>query len=136
MTLRRPGCAVASAWVLASFVVAGAPPSQAQVIDRIDAIAPYMDDCVVRALQGQGFEGRDLTLRFAFRRNGTIIGDPAITYSRPPRTEPEQMRFIAALRAALKRCAPLPFSNQLGAVIAGKIFTFRYTLTTEKDQSP
>jgi hypothetical protein len=110
-------------------------PVSAQVIDDVGAVGPYLDECVTRGLRGQGFaQRRDATLRLSFRRDGTIIGEPVITYSWPRQDEPEQERFIAALRGAFRSCAPLPFSKGLGAAIAGKIFTFRYTLTKEKDQ--
>jgi hypothetical protein len=107
----------------------------AQVIDSLDAVGPYLDLCVTRELRAQGFGlPRDVTLRLSFRRDGAIIGQPMVTYSRPTRGEPEQERFIGLMTAAFKSCTPLPFSNALGAAIAGKIFTFRYTLTNAKDQ--
>ena len=73
-----------------------------------------------------------MTLRVAFRRDGTVIGQPNVTYSMPQRGDPEQERFIAAIFKAITGCAPLPFSKPLGAAIAGRIFTFRYTLTRRK----
>jgi hypothetical protein len=89
----------------------------------------------MRGLRTESFSGRrDVTLRLAFRRDGSIIGDPAVAYSMPRRGEPEQERFILLMSQAFRACAPLPFSTRLGAAIAGKIFTFRYTLTDAKDQ--
>jgi hypothetical protein len=109
--------------------------AQAQVIDHLDAVAPWLDLCVTRKLSGQGFSlPRDVTLRLSFRRDGSIIAEPAVTYSRPMRGDPEQERFIGLMTAAFKSCAPLPFSSALGGAIAGKPFTFRYTLTNAKDQ--
>jgi hypothetical protein len=109
--------------------------ASAQSIESLDAVGPLLDLCVTRQLAGQGFSlPRDVTLRLSFRRDGALIGEPAVSYSRPTRGEPEQERFIALMTAAFKGCVPLPFSSQLGAAIAGRIFTFRYTLTTAKDQ--
>jgi hypothetical protein len=111
-------------------------PAAAQVIDRIDTIGAYLDACVVKGLQGQGFRPRrEATLRLAFRRDGAVIGKPVVTFSRPGRDDPEQRRFLASLSEAYVNCTPLPFSKELGAAIAGKIFTFRYTLTDTKDLS-
>jgi hypothetical protein len=111
-------------------------PALAQTIDRIDAIGAVLDLCVTRALKGQGFtKRRDVTLRLSFRRDGTIISAPMVTYSSPRRDESEQARFIDAVGGAFRACTPLPFSKELGGAIAGKIFTFRYTLTDAKDQS-
>jgi hypothetical protein len=115
--------------------LASASGASAQVIDSIDAVGPFLDLCVTRQLRLQGFSlPRDVTLRLSFRRDGAIIGEPVVTYSRPTRGEPEQERFIALMTAAFKGCAPLPFSSAFGGAIAGRPFTFRYTLTNAKDQ--
>jgi len=120
----------------AACAVAFATPASAQTIEELSAVAPYLDLCVTRGLRGQGFAPRrDVTLRLSFRRDGTIIGAPAVTFSMPRRGEPEQERFIAAMTGAFRACAPLPFSKALGGAIAGTIFTFRYTLTDAEDQT-
>ena len=119
-------------------ILGAAPPAPAlaQTIDDVGSVAPFVDLCVTRALRGQDFQPRrEATMRLSFRRDGTIIGKPAVTFSRPGRGEAEQERFIGAISAALARCTPLPFSNGLGAAIAGRIFTFRYTITSAKDQT-
>jgi hypothetical protein len=121
---------------LAAAVLAACPAS-AQPIDEQNAIGTHLDGCVLEALKGQGFTSpRDVTLRLAFRRDGSIIGQPFVSYSGPRRDDPEQARFIAAVRGAFAACAPLPFSKRLGGAIAGKIFSFRYTLSNTKDQDP
>jgi hypothetical protein len=126
---RRAVAICAAVWSL-SFPAA----AQSPVIDRLDAIGEVLDLCVTRQLAGQGFSPtRDVTLRLSFRRDGSIIGVPTVTYSRPSRNDTEQVRFIAAMTAAFRNCTPLPFSKQLGAAIAGAIFNFRYTLKSSKD---
>jgi len=124
-----------SVLAFAVVLVLGASPGAAQTIDDIGAIGPFIDGCIVRAVRLVDFpERHDVTLRLAFRRDGSLIGRPAVTYSRPPRGKPEQERFIGELMSAFAACAPLPFSKGLGGAIAGRIFTFRYTLTDQKDQ--
>jgi hypothetical protein len=127
----RHGAFAAVAALAAALVASRAA---AQVIDSLDAVGPYLDLCVTRELRAQGFGPRAVTLRLSFRRDGTIIGNPVVTYSRPTRGEPDQERFIKLMTAAFRSCAPLPFSTALGAAIAGKIFTFNYTLTNAKDE--
>ena len=117
-------------------MAAGSPPAVAQTIDDLGSVAPVLDLCVTRALRGQAFTlRRDATVRLSFRRDGSIIGRPAVSYSLPRRGEPEQERFIGAIVSAIEGCTPLPFSNGLGEAIAGKLFVFRYTLTAAKDQT-
>ena len=120
----------------AAVMAAGSPPAVAQTIDDLGSVAPVLDLCVTRALRGQAFTlRRDATVRLSFRRDGSIIGRPAVSYSLPRRGEPEQERFIGAIVSAIEGCTPLPFSNGLGEAIAGKLFVFRYTLTAAKDQT-
>jgi hypothetical protein len=108
---------------------------EAQTLETLDVIGPYLDICVIRRMKGAAFApGREVTLRLSFRSDGTIIGVPRATYSRPSRDEPEQARLIAAVQQAFVDCTPLPFSKPLGASIAGRIFTFRYTLESNKDE--
>ena len=108
--------------------------AEAQALETLDAIGPYLDICVVRRMKGAGFSPeRDVTLQLSFRRDGTIIGAPRATYSRPMMEDPDQARFITAVRQAFADCTPLPFSKPLGASIAGRIFTFRYTLESHTD---
>ncbi len=122
--------------LLAVLAAASSSPARAQVVDDLSSVAPVLDACVTRALRGQAFAPRrDATVRVAFRRDGTIIGQPSVSYSLPRRGEPEQERFITAIVSAITGCTPLPFSKGLGAAIAGKIFIFRYTLTDTKDQT-
>jgi hypothetical protein len=110
--------------------------ASAQALDTLDAIAPYIDACVIKRLEGAGFSAeRDVTFRLAFRRDGTIIGTPQTAYSRPAKEEPEQARFITTVVRAITDCTPLPFSKPLGASIAGRIFTFRYTVTSQKGEN-
>jgi hypothetical protein len=127
---------VPAALALAIGVSLSSPGVHAQVLDTLDTIGPYLDGCVIRRLSGAGFSAdRELTLRLSFRRDGTIIGVPQTTYSRPSKEDPEQARFITTVQQAFADCTPVPFSKPLGASIAGRIFTFRYTVERQKDQN-
>jgi hypothetical protein len=131
--LNRGPLAFTAAVVAAGFFAVESR-AQAPVIDRLDAVGAYLDDCVTRRLTGQGFAGRrEFTLRMSFRRDGSMIGEPVMTYSQPRSDDPEQKRLLDVMTSAFRECMPLPFSKRLGEAIAGKIFTFRYTLTTNKD---
>jgi hypothetical protein len=58
--------------------------AEAQALETLDAIGPYLDICVVRRMKGAGFSPeRDVTLQLSFRRDGTIIGTPQAAYSPP-----------------------------------------------------
>ncbi len=90
-------------------------------IERIRDVFPAVRACWSPPGQGDG----ELTVRLAFRRDGTIMGQPRITYAKP-RDSGARRAFADPVFAALERCAPLPFSGSFGAAVAGRPFTFRF----------
>ena len=73
-----------------------------------------------------GKEGKDVTVRMSFRRDGTIIGEPRITYLRTISDPGERKRFVQSLLLALKTCLPVPIELQLGNAIAGDPLAIRF----------
>jgi hypothetical protein len=75
---------------------------------------------------GSGFSGQEITLRLSFKRSGEIIGKPRITFYKPGTVQDQREAFTRSVREAFERCTPLPFSEDFGAAIAGRPFTFRF----------
>lgn len=65
----------------------------------------------------------EFTVRLAFKRNGELLSG-RIVYQTPDVSDLERSIYYGALLAALSRCTPLPFSDALGAAIAGRPLTF------------
>ncbi|RYC31808.1 hypothetical protein D3273_11815 [Lichenibacterium minor] len=66
-----------------------------------------------------------ITLRVAFKRDGSVFGLPRVPYS--DAATPDQKSALAhSLLAGLKSCTPLPLSPSLGAAVAGEIFAIRF----------
>ena len=61
-----------------------------------------------------------LTVRLSLKRNGEILGQPLISYQTPGASEDERAALHAAVAAALARCTPLPISDELGGILAGR----------------
>ena len=61
-----------------------------------------------------------VTVRLSLKRNGEILGQPLISYQSPGASEDERMALRSAVAAALARCAPLPISETLGGILAGR----------------
>lgn len=106
-------------------------PGEGERADKIDNLMG-----IFRALQacwqppsGSGFSGQEITLRIAFKRNGEVLGRPRITYYRAGNLPDQREPFTRSVREAFTRCTPLPFSEKLGAAVAGRIFTFRFSDT-------
>jgi hypothetical protein len=60
-----------------------------------------------------------------FRRDGSIMGQPRITYESEGASENDRLLYRIAIMKALERCAPLPFTNALGGAVAGRPFAWR-----------
>jgi hypothetical protein len=61
-----------------------------------------------------------VTVRLSLKRNGEILGQPLISYTNPDTSDDERVALHAAVGAALARCMPLPISEALGDIIAGR----------------
>jgi hypothetical protein len=59
-------------------------------------------------------------VRLSLKRNGEILGQPLISYTNPDASDDERVALRAAVDATLARCMPLPISQALGDIIAGR----------------
>ncbi|WP_114948719.1 hypothetical protein [Microvirga calopogonii] len=115
------------------------PPSGEDVPKQIDTL-----NDIVRAMQacwrpmGVRYSGQSVTIRISFKRNGEVLGKPMITHYREGEPDAANREaFTQAVREALVRCSPMPFTDKLGAAVAGRPFTFRFvdSPATEKLQA-
>ena len=58
--------------------------------------------------------GYEATLRFSLRRDGSIIGKPAITYVKLGANEALNRDFIASVLGGLEACTPVAITPGLG----------------------
>ena len=72
-----------------------------------------------------GFTWGSVTLRVAFKRDGSVFGSPRVPYS-DAATPDQKSELARSLLAGLKSCTPLPLSPSLGAAVAGEIFAIRF----------
>jgi hypothetical protein len=107
-------------------------PRSNERLSRIDTLAD-----IFRAVggcwqlpEGEAPSGQEITLRLAFTRKGEVLGQPRITYYRPgPGGAEKREAFSQSVREAFARCRPLPFTEKLGAAVAGRVFIFRFSDT-------
>ncbi len=100
-----------------------APASAEPRIGTLRELGPALTRCW-RAPAGS--EGSEITLRFSLRRDGSLIGQPRITYSKLEGHPTDQRAFVAAALGALAQCLPVPLSEGLGGTIAGRPLTIRF----------
>jgi hypothetical protein len=70
--------------------------------------------------------GMQMAVRFAFNRDGGIIGEPRVTYTTPDVADDTRQVYRRAVTRALDRCTPMPFGNGMGGAIAGRPIAIRY----------
>ena len=69
--------------------------------------------------------GTEITIRFSFRRDGTMIGSPHLTFQTELTSE-QRRAYFTAVSEALDRCLPLPLTPSFSEAIAGHPFVFRF----------
>jgi hypothetical protein len=128
--LKRFFGAVSVVWWLSGL------PVQAQTIDRLDTIGPYLGECVNKIMRDKPVKHngvREVAFRLSFRSDGSLIGEPRRTFSMPNAEQSAQKLFVDDIVGALESCTPLLFSKSLGGAIAGRPFNFRYKLQPKQD---
>lgn len=111
-------------------VPASAQPAgwqQGQLATRLAHIVPAVGSCWKAPAGLHGFEALAVTVRFALRDDGSLLGEPRISYAKAPAEE--QTRTVLARSAldAVRACTPVALSPGLGQAIAGRIFSIRFT---------
>ncbi len=124
---RRTGSALACGVFLAcaAFLLVSGATAQtaAPVIDTPGGIGPALVACWKPP---GGTEGLTATARFSFRRDGSLMGPPRITFSRLGENDSRARAFMASIADAFVDCTPLNFSPSFGRSVAGRIFTLRF----------
>ena len=70
--------------------------------------------------------GMQITVQMSFRRDGSLFGQPRITFESAGASDDERLAYRIAVADMLKRCTPLPFTDTLGNAVAGRPFSMRF----------
>jgi hypothetical protein len=95
-------------------------------IDTIGDLFAALRACWLAPERDDGRDDLQMSVRFAFKRTGEIIGEPRVTYTTPGLEDETRKVFRRAITAALDRCTPMPFSKGMGGAIAGRPIAIRY----------
>jgi hypothetical protein len=69
--------------------------------------------------------GSELTIIFALKRDGSLLGKPRITHSHLLGNADAQNAFVAGAVEALAKCLPASIKDDLGGAIAGRPLSIR-----------
>jgi hypothetical protein len=81
-----------------------------------------LGSCIQLPSEGAGSE---LTIVFALKRDGSLLGLPRITHSHLLGDAAAQKAFAAAAIGSLARCLPIEITDSLGGAIAGRPLSIR-----------
>lgn len=101
-------------------VVAFAAGAHSETLGTMDRVESKIMGCWTPPV---GSGGSSVTLRFSFKRDGTLFGDPQPTSVNVSGDSKTRRKFVAAAIDALKTCGPLQFSDTLAKGIGGTVFT-------------
>ncbi len=102
------------------------PPDGPESVDRLDEIAPALRRCWNPPPLPGDLTGAMVSLRFSLRRDGSLFGQPRVTWETRRGDAAFQQRFSDSAVAAIRSCTPMRLSPGLGASIAGRPFTIRF----------
>ena len=89
-------------------------------IDTLKEMFAALGRCWQSPALAQGYAGMQITVLVSFRRDGTILGKPKITFESPEATDADRLAYRVAVMETLQRCTPLPFTEGLAGAMAGR----------------
>lgn len=109
---------------VAATVIKAEPPRS--LITNVHEVRAALRACWVSPTAPIGRSDIAISVRVSFKHNGEVLGIPLITYTNPEMSPDERQLYRSAFVDTLTRCAPLPFSNAFGDVMAGHPINMRF----------
>ena len=118
---------MARGWVLVGLVAlalgtqAQALAAQRPLVTRVHGIATGLAAC-----WRPPHDNDQVTVRVSFTREGAVIDEPKIVFVRSSGGRPDDAALASSMLAAIRHCAPLNFSAELGSAIAGQVLDIHF----------
>jgi hypothetical protein len=134
---RRAGCRGSLAAAIAVVALALTTPADAEArLGSLTDVFARLGSCWKPPPPRAGDQGMEMTVVLSFRRDGSLLGKPALAYESRSVSDAERSRYEIALAQTLRRCMPMPFTDDLAAAIAGRPLRIRFdvrrTRSTER----
>lgn len=113
---------------LIAMLVAARQPAVAddKRIDTLDELFDAVKLCWRSPQLPAGDPGMQITVMMSFRRDGTLLGKPRITFESPGASDQDRLAYRITVMQTLQRCAPLKITDGLGGAVAGRPLTLRF----------
>ena len=118
--MRRLTGLLAIAAVLLGVLTVAAP---ADPLRNMDEVAATLQACWKPP---SGSEDSFVTMKFSFRRDGSLFGRPLPAIISVVGDEKARQQFIEAAIRAIEKCSPLDFAPALAEGIGGQVFMMRF----------
>ncbi|WP_155935264.1 hypothetical protein [Methylobacterium sp. 10] len=102
--------------------------------DTLQELYPRLAACWEVPQGLAGFPRTEITARFALRRDGSVIGEPRITFSMQNADQRGRDILTRSTLDAIRRCTPVAITPALGAAIAGRPIALRFIYQGPKGQ--
>lgn len=97
-----------------------------ETLDRLDQIGPALRRCWKPPSLDAQSGAANASVRFSLRRDGTLFGQPRVTWEMRRAPEGLRERFTDSLMRAVRDCTPMRLSPGLGGSIAGRPIIIRF----------
>jgi len=77
----------------------------------------------------------DVIFQVSFKRSGELFGKPRIVEFARAVTPEERGRYYAAVAEAIDRCSQMPFTEQMGGAVAGRVFRVNFIDARNRKQA-
>ena len=95
-------------------------------LDNIGDLFAALRACWSPPPEDAAREGMQMSVMFSFKKAGTPIAPPRLTYATPDTPKDIRDTYLKAINTSLDGCTPLTFSKGLGDAIAGRPIMIRY----------
>ena len=95
-------------------------------LDSIRDMFAALRACWMPPPKDEARHGMEYTIRFALKRDGTMIAPPRMTYSSNGVPTATRDIYREAIDEALRRCIPLHFSAGMAGAVAGRPIAIRF----------
>ncbi|MBX3597421.1 MAG: hypothetical protein KF874_07610 [Rhizobiaceae bacterium] len=105
---------------------------QAEPVNTLEATGQALGRCWQAPPNSAGLE---VTVRLALRSDGTLYGEPRITWLKRNGTEAQRRAFVAAVFRALDAALPIPFTESMGRIAAGRPMAIRFSSSDPNEKT-
>ena len=109
---------------------------QGGAVERLADVAPALRRCWIPPVIDGPDAGAMATVRFSLRRDGSLFGQPRVTWETRQTDSDLRRRFTESVVAAVRSCTPMRLSQSLGAAIAGRPLSIRFHGRAPSNERP